>query len=259
MNRMSPRVLALALVLVVLASPAIAYTIFLKDGTTLIAKKEYRIQGENVIITLQNGTETFLAIDEIDIEKTREYNKDNFGSAILLEGGEMKALTIRRPIPKQTLGDLINSGEAKLRGRAGARRQETQEVTGPATTKAGYLDLGSWRLRAYDNLEFMGELRAYFTSQGLEAQVFRGSSDRGPLVQVVTSSESSVFKSLQVAAQAMVQLRERHPGRIEIIELLLQTSRGTSGGQFVITRSLADEINNNATDMAAIFVDNVQF
>ena len=259
MSRMTPRVLVLALVLVVLASPAIAYTIFLKDGSTLIAKQEYRVEGDNAIITLPNGTETFLPLDQIDVEKTREYNTDNFGSAVLLEGGEIKALTLHRPIPKQTLGDLILSGEAQPRERPEARRQQAQQPTGPTTTRAGYLDLSTLRRRAYDNLEFMSELRSYFTSQGLEALVFRGSSDRGPMVRVVTSSESSVFKSLQVAARAMAQLRESHPGRIEVVELLLQTSRGTPGGQFVITRSLADEINSNATDMAAIFVDNVQF
>ncbi len=258
MSRMTSRVLALALVLVILASPANAFTIFLKDGSTLNIK-EYRIEGDNAIITLLNGTETFLALDQIDIEKTREYNADNLGSAVLLEGGEIKPLTTRQPTPIQTLGDLIISGDAKIRDRPEARRQQAQQNNGPTTTKAGYLDLSTVRRRPYGDLEFMSELRSYFTSQGLEAQVFQGSNDGGPLVEVVTSSESSVFKSLQVAAQAMEQLRDRHPGHLETIELLLRTTRGTPGGQFVITRSLAAEINSNATDMPAIFVQNVQF
>jgi hypothetical protein len=260
MSHKTPRVLALALVLVILASPAIAYTIFMKDGSTIIAKREYRIDGENVIITLQNGTETFLAIVEIDVEKTKAFNKDNFGSAVLLEGGEIKALTTHRPIPKQTLGDLIVSGDAKPRPRQEARRPTAQPAgSGPEMTAAGYVDLSSVRRYPYDNLDLMSELRSHFTSQGLEAQVFRGTTDRGPMVQVTTSSESAVFKSLQVASQAMAQLGQRYPGRLQIIEMVLQTSRGTSGGQFVIDTALAEEINSNATDMAAIFVENVQF
>jgi hypothetical protein len=260
MSRLTPRVLALALVLAILASPAVAFTIFMKDGSTVIAKDDFRIEGENALITLQNGTETILPLAEIDIPRTREFNKDNIGSAVLLEGGEIKALTTHRPLPKQTLGDLITSGDAKPQERQAARRETAREVkSGPAETRAGYLDLNSMPRRPYDNLEFMSELRSYFTSQGLEAQVFRGSGDRGPMVQVITSSESSVFKSLQVAAQAMAQLGDRHPGRIEIVELLLHTSRGTSAGQFVITGDLAAEINDNTVDMASIFVENVQF
>ena len=126
-------------------------------------------------------------------------------------------------------------------------------------TTAGYVDLASMRRRPYDNLDFMSELRSHFTSQGLEAQVFRGTSDRGPMVQVTASSESAVFKSLKVAAQAIAQLGERHPGRLQVIEMLLQTSRGTSGGQFVIDADLAREINGPAVDMASIFVEYVQF
>lgn len=260
MSRHTPRVLALALLLAILASPAAAFTIFMKDGSTIIAKNEYRIEGENAIITLQNGTETFLAISEIDIEKTKKFNTDNIGSAMLLEGGEIKALTTHQPVPKQTLGDLIRSGDAKPRERQEARRQTVDSTpSGPAMTNAGYLDLAAIRRYPYDNLDFMSELRSYFTSQGLEAQVFRGTTDRGPMVEVVTSSESAVFKSLQVAAQAMTQLGDRHASRLQIIELLLKTSRGTSGGQFVMDRELADEINSNTTDMASIFVENVQF
>jgi hypothetical protein len=126
-------------------------------------------------------------------------------------------------------------------------------------TTAGYVGLTSVRRRPYDNLDFMSELRSHFTSQGLEAQVFRGTTDSGPMIQVTTSSESAVFKSLQVASQAIAQLGERYPGRLQVIEMLLRTSRGTSGGQFVIDAALADEINSNAIDMAAVFVEHVQF
>jgi hypothetical protein len=260
MCRTGTLIAVLAVALVLIAGPSLAYTIFLKDGTTLIAKEEFRIDGDRAIITLPSGTETFLALSEIDVERTREFNKANLGNAMLIEDGEIKAVPTEVPdAGPSTLGDLIATGQAVPRVRPEARRQQRVESTGPRTTTAGYLDFSTIRRQAYDNLEFMSELRSYFTSQGLEAQVFRGSQSDRPLVQVVTSSESSVFKSLQVASQAMAQMGDRHGSRLAGIELLLQTSRGSAAGQFLLTPELAAEINSSTVDVAGFFVDHVRF
>ncbi len=65
-----------ALLLVV--SPLSAYTIVLRDGSTVQARGEYRVEGERAIITLQNGTETFLSLSEIDVERTAAANRDGY-------------------------------------------------------------------------------------------------------------------------------------------------------------------------------------
>lgn len=259
MNRSILQTLVLAAALILVAGPALAFTVFLKDGASIVAKEEYRIEGDRIIITLPNGTETFLSLDEVDLERTDEFNKTNIGNAVLIEDGKVKALPSEQPVERNTLRDLIVSGQAQPRIRPEARRENRVETSGPQQTLGGYLDLNSLRRQAYGDLEFMSELRSYFTSQGLEAQIFRGSQGDRPLVQVVTSSESSVFKSLQVAAQAMVQMSDRYGSRVGHVELLLQTPRGTPAGQFVLTPDLAAEINRNAVDVSVFYVENVQF
>lgn len=260
MRRTTALIVVSVAMLALVAGPALAYTIFLKDGTTLIAKEEYRVEGERAIITLPSGTETFLALSEIDIDKTREFNRNNIGNAMLIEDGQVKAVPTEVPDEgPTTLGDLISSGQAVPRMRPEARRQERVEQAGARTTPAGYVDFSTARRQAYDDLEFMSELRSYFTSQGLEAQVFRGSQTDRPMVQVVTGSESAVFKSLQVTSQAMAQMRDRHAARLAAIELLLQTPRGSSAGQFLLTPELAAQVNSNTVDVASFFVENVRF
>ena len=69
------RSLTLTVLLVLgLAIPAHAYTIYLKDGSTLIAKEKYRVEEGKAIITLQNGTQTFIDASEIDVARTERTN-----------------------------------------------------------------------------------------------------------------------------------------------------------------------------------------
>ncbi len=253
------RGLVLALVALVVATPLFAYTIFLKDGSRIVAKEVHRIQGDRVIITLPNGTETFIALEEVDLAKTEEFNKTNLDGAILLEGGEAKSLPIETPEETSTLRDLITSGEAKPRSRAPVRRREVEAPEGPVHTSAGFLDLSSLQRKAYGDMEVMSDLRSYFTSQGLETRIFSGSQATHPLVEVTTNSEAAVFKTIQVAAQALPQLLDRHAQRITALELLMLTQVGSAAGQFVLTPEMAEKLNSGETEVAAFFVREVQF
>ncbi len=259
MRRSMVRGFVLVMAALLLATPLFAYTIFLKDGSRIVAKEVHRIEGDRVIITLPNGTETFISLEEVDLERTREFNEVNLDGAVLLEGGETKALPIDAPEKSDTLRDLIASGEAKPRSRAPVRRQAVAAPTGPAHTTAGYLDLGSLERRAYGDTGVISDLRSYFSSQGLEAQVFRGSQTAHPLIEVTTNSEAAVFKTIEVAAQALPQLIDRHATRVTALELLLLTEAGSAAGQFVLTPELAETLNSGETEVAAFFIREVQF
>ena len=54
-------------------------------------------------------------------------------------------------------------------------------------------------------------------------------------------------------------MRDRHAARLAAIELLLQTPRGSSAGQFLLTPELAAQVNSNTVDAASFFVENVRF
>jgi len=249
-----------AVAAILLATPLFAYTIWLKDGSNIIAGESYRVEGDRVIITLRNGTETSYPLEKIDIERTKEYNANNVDGALLLKDGELRGVPTQEPTSKtKTLGDLISKDQTRMHVREPVKRPQRVDTTRPPRSEAGYPDLNTLQRKAYGDLEIMGELRSYFTSQGLEAQVFSGSQGTHPLIEVLTSSESAVFKSLEVAAQALPQMQDRHDSRIAALELLLRTPRGNAAGQFVITPELADELNSGRTEASAFFVRYVQF
>ena len=69
----------------------------------------------------------------------------------------------------------------------------------------------------------------------------------------------AVFKTIEVAAQALPQLVDRHAQRITALELVLLTQAGSAAGQFVLTPEMADQLNSGETEVAAFFVREVQF
>src|SRR5947199_1264929 len=77
MRHPRPAILFLAALLAsaTLLLAASAYTIFLKDGSSLVARQKYTVQNGRAIIILLNGTETFVALDKIDIPRTDAANK----------------------------------------------------------------------------------------------------------------------------------------------------------------------------------------
>src|SRR5262245_16021416 len=107
MRVIRPSVLTLALLL--LSAPAFAYIVFLKDGTQVSTKEKYRVEGDRAVLVLRSGTETFIDLAEIDIAKTEEVNKIDFGTAKLIEGGEVKELATetRFEDETETLSDAL--------------------------------------------------------------------------------------------------------------------------------------------------------
>jgi hypothetical protein len=53
-----------------------SYKIFLKDGSQISAKEKYIIKGDRAIITLPNGTQTFILLSNIDVPRTERENND---------------------------------------------------------------------------------------------------------------------------------------------------------------------------------------
>lgn len=252
-------VLCLAATLVVM--PAFAYTIILKDGSRLLAKNDFRIEEERAIITLLSGTETFLALSEIDVEATREANRNRLGSAMVLQDGKVEGLEADSGESKTSLQDLIQAGQAGPRTRPEAKRPIRQSRTAEdiERTPAGFEDLTQLQRMPHPELEIMTQIRGQFMAEGLNAQVFQGTSEDSPLVEIRTNSEAAVFGALEAAAASLLQLRDRFPDKITRLELLMVTPNGERGGQFAMTQDLASHIATGSIEVSTFFVENVQF
>ena len=78
------RLVILAVALFVATGPLCAYTIYLKDGTSFLAREKFKQQGSTALITLPSGAQTTLPIVQIDIAKTERNNATDFGNATVL-------------------------------------------------------------------------------------------------------------------------------------------------------------------------------
>jgi hypothetical protein len=249
--------------------PLFAYTIYLKDGSTIQAKEKYKIVGDRALITLLNGTQTFVATKQLDVARTDQANTNDYGSAVVIDDSRQAPVAATPPPPKKTLADLIQSKGSEPRplpqvrrdGRTGAPPASTAAGTAGVLqkTKAGYLDLSTVARKPFAEADVAAELQQFFRGQGVEeVEVFQGTQGDRLLVEVTTNSEGAVFKALAVTATALLHVRDRHP-RIAACELLLTTPGKDRAGQFVITPQMATDLVSRNVEVSAFFLNNVQF
>jgi len=258
---------ALLLLLALLAGTSLllakaAYTIVLKDGSTLIAKEKYRVENGRAIITLIGGTQTFVAVDKIDVQKTEQINRLGLGNGVLVPGSPQDVGTVpAQPRKDETLADLIHKGGAGTRDLPGNKRQKDQPAAGKLLkTKAGYNDLSTLPRRPYAHADVTAQLQQLFHAQGFDAvEIYEGTQGDRPLIEISTNSEGSVFKALSTAATGLLQVQSSFPNRLAAFEVLLTTPNNERAGQFVLTPEMATDLVAKKVDVAFFYVKNVQF
>lgn len=248
-----------ALVTILAAGPLAAYTIYLKDGSTVQAKGKYRIEGDRAYIVLPNGTQSFINAREIDVKRTEAANKADYGGNAVILQEATPPTDGRQAVPQQRrLSDVI----AKRGGELPGPQREPVKVTPQdnVKTKSGKTDLASVPRRSFEPAEVASGIRQFFLGQGIpEVAVFAGTTPAQPLVQVTVTTETGVFRGLAVGANAILQIRERFPGKVDAFELLMVTPTNERGGQFVLTPEMASDLVAKKIQIAAFFVENVQF
>jgi hypothetical protein len=256
----------LALLTLLLAAACLlagaSYTIVLKDGSSLVAKQKYTVQNGRAIITLLNGTETFVRADQIDVPRTEAANRGGYGTGVVIPGSPQDIGTVpAQPQKDQTLADLINKKSAGPRDVPVNKRDKDQPAGGRLLkTKAGYTDLSTLSRKSYSHAEVVSELQQFFHAQGLDQiEIYEGTQGDRPLVEISTNSEGSVFKALSTAANALLHVRDAFPNRVDSLEVLLTTPAHERAGQFVLTPEMATDLVSKKMDVTAFFVKNVQF
>lgn len=240
--------IATATLLLLAAAPLAAYTIYLKDGSHIIAKQKYRIEGKHAIIILPSGTESFLDVDQIDIEKTRAANHSNYGTALVLNNGKLTNSKPATPAPKgPTLGDLIEERRVgpNVGLSEGAQTRAVQHKMAP---------------KPYPNTEIVDRITSFLSAQGLtHVTVLRGERLERPRIDIATDSESAVFRALEAGAKLLAQLRQDHPNSVLALSLHLHTSKGEHAGNFILTPERASELLGGQEEVSEFYVRHVQF
>ena len=256
---MKRALIACLLLLLTVVGPAAAYTVYLKDGAKLIAKEPPEIRGGTAIIVLQNGTQTSLDASEIDLERTRQANQSDLGSALILEGGEFTDQpTVSEPTKETKLSDLISrNAEGRSASRSRSARS-TGPLAGPRDSEA--IDLLDWTRSPYRNLDVAGEIQGVFRGQGVEqTRLFQGTASDRVLIDLTTDSEAAVFRALKVAAGALVHLQSKYPQVVSSFELVLTTSNNARAGQFYLDEETAELLVSGDLETSSFFVANVRF
>jgi hypothetical protein len=256
------RFILVTLLATLCTGPALAYTIVLKDGSTIIARQKYQVEGKRAIITLQNGTRTFLALQEIDVERTDRLNENNYGSAVVLENsGEITQERITPEPPKKSITDVASASRSTLT-RPPARRQGSRANKGSSSlrTASGNLDLSKLPSSDFGDPEVTQLIRSHFASRNISnVQILKGSRSGRLLLAVNTNSEGEVFRSLALAATALELIQQQHAGSVSAIELLMTTSDGGQAGQFLLTPKNIRPLLDGDIEVPQFYVDHVQF
>ena len=250
------------LMVAIMAIPANAYTIYLKDGSRLIAKEKHLIEEGKAIIVLQNGTRTFIEASEIDIPRTKQANLGDYGTALVLEGGQLVEAQIKPTEQKeQRLTDVASKPDSGALSRPQARRQATATPdVAHQRIEMGAVDLTTFPRAPYSEMEISAEASRFLRTLGVEgAKVYQGSDPTRAFLEVTTNSEAAVFRSLDAAADTLLHLLNRYPDQIQSFELLLSTSDRDRAGQFHMTRAVAVALADDQVDTSEFFIQHVQF
>jgi hypothetical protein len=244
------------------ASPLGAYTIYLRDGSTIVADKEYELRNGNAIITLPGGTQTSLPIEEIDVPRTQAANQTDYGNAKVLDGVAQDDLTVDQRERKPTLSDLAATRGMVPRLDRRTERAHT-DVSAEAEqprTPAGYVDLARVRRNPFDNLDLAAQVSEFFRRQGVEnLALFRGTQPRRMLLDITTNSEAAVFRALEVGANALLHVNEGSPNAIEAFEVVMATHRKQRAGQFLIDQERAGALVSKQIDLPHFFLRYVEY
>jgi len=260
--------LTLAVVLLTalaVAAPAAAYIVVMKDGSRIEAKDEYTIEDGKAIITLPNGTVTFVDAAEIDVEATRELNAAGYGRALVIDQGKARQRTEEdgeaEAQRRKTLADLVATREDNQLRLEPQRREEPERGTVTLVkTDAGFVDLRSVPRRPFRDVELASELQRFFRGQGIDnVELYQGTQPAHPFAEITTNSEASVFRALEIAAEALLAIQEDYSARVTGLELLLATPDRDRAGQFVLTPKLAQQLVGEEVEVTRFFVENVQF
>jgi hypothetical protein len=253
---------AVAAVLLALlcAGPLAAYTIWLKDGTSIQARGKYEVKKGKAIITLTNGEQSFLDASQIDVARTeaanrgKDYGATDLGDTRVVPGQEAP------PPPNRSLTDLVATHRPSSRQLPTARRPNDAGPGQLVRSKAGYLDLASLQHVPFARTEVTTDVQQFLRSQGVdEVEIWNGSQPDRLLIEVTTGSEASVFQSLTAGANALLRVRDRFPPAVAAFELVMKTPTREKAGQFVLTPETATALVAKKIDAASFFLANVQF
>lgn len=238
----------IALVLLMVAAWADAtYIVVLRNGSRVVARDRYQLKGNNVIVTLRNGTLTSIPLAHVDLEATERFNERNLGDATPLDWVDA-ATPIPSPTPTPSVAGLgrIIPGLARPENDA-ARPTPTpgislRDVEYPDKQVERTFEEGLERYHLY----------LYRTSQGTQPRYL--------FIEVRVNGQAEVVKTLQAVTSTYHVLVESAPDRApERVELQMLNESGKEAGLFRLAPEDAAELATARMTAEEFFIRKVIF
>lgn len=249
------------ILLIYLPHAALSYTIILKDGSTLLAKNPYTVQGDKALVTLPSGTQTMLPIAEINVEETKKANERDYGTALVVGKSGVRPLTRTETSRRETtLSDLLRnrrdtSEEPALRLGPSGRDESAQ----PRKTVAGHNDLRRFPRKDFKSPEITSALETALSNEALgQFEVLQGTQPERILITFIANTESGVLRSLEGSAKAFVEINRRFP-EVEAVEVLMMTTSRARAGQFLLTQANAPLLAGQRITPGEFYIQYVEF
>lgn len=259
--RVIPRASAvpvLALLVLAGAVPVLAYTIYLTDGSKLTADEPYTVEDGKAIIILPNGTRTSIDVAEIDVERTRQANVDDYGAALVIDDKYTEIPSEEPPPDRQSLSDLI-ARDPGAASREPSRQPPPPDEATPARRADG-TDLLQLPRSPFHHADLAAEVQRMFHAQGVgNVLVSQGSQRDRLLIDITADSEATVFRGIEVAARALVHARDSFPDQRVAFELLLMTSDREPAGEFVMGEEQAQRLAAGEIETSTFYIENVRW
>ena len=243
------RILLTSILIVGLTPILLGYVVYLRDGSTYMARDKYRVEGDSAIITLQNGTVIKVKLSLIDVKKTREYNAKGITSGEVIALGRHGAGNDDGKKKASTLGSLITrkstNGKFGKKPNVDLRRGDTKKKN---------------RNTPFKDVALTRSLTILFENQNLfQYKIFQGSGPRALRVEMITDNENEVFKTLSSVARKLTEYYHKDPSIADRVELFMATSAGAPAGRFIIDAEQAQALTDGKITVESFYVENVIF
>lgn len=253
------------------AHPLFAYVVYLKDGSRILAKEKYVVEGNRALITLPSGQTSSLPLSEIDLQRTEEANRQGQGKALVIEGGKTQELQMgQAPPPKPTLQDLIRqTGKALAPPPATTRPRDGSEVERPVrpdtrAERSSPAPRPGPTPKAPESEATLASsppgvwLLGFLTDRKVRGEVTVAGAGR-LRVSVPCTTEAEVLRAVVTTAAGLEELQKEFPGQVAQIQLELLDPSGGSAGRFSLTPEKIAELLSGRLDAGGFFVRYVEF
>jgi hypothetical protein len=227
--------------LLILSSAALAYVVKLKDGSLIFARIKYTVKGDRAIITLENGTVTAIQLDQIDVEGSEKYNKENFGNVVAIDTPEGRKPTPVGAAPTSPrLQDYIRESKPRM----GLPSQSDKTAADGSGSSFQQVDA---------NLQ--SAFSKIFDGAGISQYKLANFRGKTRLL-VTTNTEEAVLNALSAAARALSDPSSR--GVPTTIQIVMTTSSGEPAGTVEMSPEQSRLLVNGQISAADFFVRNVE-